>query len=242
MNTGVQRSGATPAAANTATTRPVGSRVGNAFGTGKSLPVIAMAHEIPYVATATVADLHDLEHKVVTAMGMHGARYLHVLVPCPLGWGTDSADTVRIARLAAESGLFPVFEARDGEVTDVRRIRRQVPVEEYLRLRLGSPTCSATLVTPTWSPGCSGRPTVRSPTSGYWRRSRHDHSVRRSPSAPGRARPTSPAPGGPNARSTSSGSRRAATPAPRERTSAPGCTTRSPAAPATRRHGGGSWR
>jgi len=82
----VQRSGATPAAASTATTRPVGSRVGNAFGTGKSLPVIAMAHALPFVATATVADLHDLERKVVTAMGMHGARYLHVLVPCPLGW------------------------------------------------------------------------------------------------------------------------------------------------------------
>jgi pyruvate ferredoxin oxidoreductase beta subunit len=135
MNTGVQRSGATPAAASTATTRPVGSRVGNAFGTGKSLPAIAMAHQVPYVATATVADLHDLEHKVVTAMGMHGSRYLHVLVPCPLGWGTSSADTVRVARLAAESGFFPVFEARDGEVTGVRRIRRQVPVEDYLRLQ-----------------------------------------------------------------------------------------------------------
>ena len=135
MNTGVQRSGATPAAASTATTRPVGSRVGNAFGTGKSLPVIAMAHELPFVATATVADLHDLERKVVTAMGMHGARYLHVLVPCPLGWGTSSADTVRVARLAVESGFFPVFEARGGEVTDVGRIRRQVPVADYLRLQ-----------------------------------------------------------------------------------------------------------
>jgi pyruvate ferredoxin oxidoreductase beta subunit len=135
MNTGVQRSGATPPAASTANTRPVGSRVGNAFGTGKSLPVIAMAHEIPYVATATVADLHDLEAKVTTAMSLHGSRYLHVLVPCPLGWGTTSADTIRVARLAIESGFFPVFEARDGAVTDVRRIRRQVPVEEYLRVQ-----------------------------------------------------------------------------------------------------------
>src|SRR4029078_12042156 len=102
--------------------------VGNAFGTGKSLPVIAKAHEIPFVATATVADLHDLERKVGAAMHMRGARCLHVLVPCPLGWGTDSADTVRVARLAAESGFFPVFEARDGEETDVRRIRRPVRV------------------------------------------------------------------------------------------------------------------
>ena len=135
MNTGVQRSGATPPAASTATTRPVGSRIGNAFGTGKSLPVIAMAHQIPYVATATVADLHDLERKVATAMRLHGSRYLHVLVPCPLGWGTSSADTVRVARLATESGFFPVFEAHDGDVTEVKPIRRQVPVSEYLRLQ-----------------------------------------------------------------------------------------------------------
>jgi len=133
MNTGVQRSGATPPAASTATTRPVGSSVGNAFGTGKSLPMIAMAHEIPYVATATVADLHDLEAKVVRAMGMHGARYLHVLVPCPLGWGTASAETVRIARLAVRCGLFPVFEAEHGSVTGASPIRQPVPVEDYLR-------------------------------------------------------------------------------------------------------------
>ena len=92
-----------------------------------------MAHEIPYVATATVAELRDLEAKVQTAMEIHGARYLHVFVPCPLGWGTDSGDTIRIARLAKESGIFPVFEARDGEVTGVSKIRHQVPVEEYLR-------------------------------------------------------------------------------------------------------------
>ena len=133
MNTGVQRSGATPPAARTATTQAVGPQPGNQFGQGKSVPLIAMAHEIPYVATATVAELRDLEAKVQTAMEIHGARYLHVFVPCPLGWGTDSGDTIRIARLAKESGIFPVFEARDGEVTGVSKIRQQVPVEEYLR-------------------------------------------------------------------------------------------------------------
>jgi pyruvate ferredoxin oxidoreductase beta subunit len=56
-------------------------------------------------------------------------------VPCPLGWGASSADTIRVARLAKESGLFPVFEAERGEVTAVSPIRRQVPVEEYLRLQ-----------------------------------------------------------------------------------------------------------
>ena len=88
MNTGVQRSSATPPAARTATTMAVGAEPGNVFGQGKDLPAIAMAHDIPYVATATVADLRDLEAKVRRAMEFRGARYLHILVPCPLGWGT----------------------------------------------------------------------------------------------------------------------------------------------------------
>jgi pyruvate ferredoxin oxidoreductase beta subunit len=133
MNTGVQRSAATPAAARTATTEPLGSQPGNAFGQGKSAPLIAMAHEIPYVATATVAELRDLEAKVARAMALHGPRYIHVLVPCPLGWGSATAETIRIARLAKESGLFPLFEAVDGRITAVSRIRRKVPVEAYLR-------------------------------------------------------------------------------------------------------------
>ena len=135
MNTGVQRSGATPPAARTATTKPVGVEPGNAFGQGKNAALIAMAHEIPYVATATVAELHDLEAKVERAMELHGARYLHVFVPCPLGWGAESKDTIRIARLAKETGLFPVFEAEHGEVVSVSKIRRPAPVEEYLRLQ-----------------------------------------------------------------------------------------------------------
>jgi len=133
MNTGVQRSGATPAAARTATTEAVGREPGNPFGQGKNVPQIAMAHDIPYVATATVADLRDLEAKVVKGMGMRGARYLHVLVHCPLGWATGADQAIRLARLAVESGLFPVFEAEHGSVTAVTKIRRQVPVEEYLR-------------------------------------------------------------------------------------------------------------
>jgi pyruvate ferredoxin oxidoreductase beta subunit len=135
MNTGVQRSGATPPAARTATTKPVGSTNGNEFGQGKNAPLIAMAHEIPYVATATVAELHDLEAKVERAMELHGARYLHVFVPCPLGWGSASADTIKVARLAKETGLFPVFEAEHGEVVAVSKIRHRVPVTEYLRIQ-----------------------------------------------------------------------------------------------------------
>ena len=133
MNTGVQRSSATPPAARTATTPAVGPAPGNVFGTGKNLPLIAVAHNIPYVATASVSNLQDLERKVEKAMTIEGARYIHVFVPCPLGWGSASHDTIRIARLAAESGLFPLFEAEHGLVTDSIPIRRQVPVEDYLR-------------------------------------------------------------------------------------------------------------
>jgi pyruvate ferredoxin oxidoreductase beta subunit len=133
MNTGVQRSSATPPAARTANTKPVGPEPGNVFGQGKNAPLIAMAHEIPYVATATVAELRDLEAKIERAMEFRGARYVHVFVPCPLGWGSASKDTIRIARLAKETGLFPVFEAEHGEVVSVSKIRRRVPVEEYLR-------------------------------------------------------------------------------------------------------------
>jgi pyruvate ferredoxin oxidoreductase beta subunit len=99
------------------------------------VPLIAMAHEIPYVATATVADLRDLEYKATRAMDFHGARYLHILVPCPLGWGSSPADTVKVARLATESGLFPVFEAEAGEVTGATAIRHQVPVTDYMRIQ-----------------------------------------------------------------------------------------------------------
>ncbi len=152
MNTGVQRSSATPAGARTSTTPALGEAPGNAFGTGKNLPALAMAHGIPYVATASIADLRDLEAKVLRAMGIHGARYLHVHVPCPLGWGSDPAETVLVARLAVESGLFPLFEAAHGDVVGRTPIRRPSKVESYLRLQKrfahlfdGSPVSQATV-------------------------------------------------------------------------------------------------
>jgi pyruvate ferredoxin oxidoreductase beta subunit len=135
MNTGVQRSSATPPAARTATTMPLGPEPGAEFGKGKNVPLIAMAHEIPYVATATVADLRDLEAKVEKAMTFRGARYLQVFVPCPLGWGAASCDTIKLARLAHETGIFPVFEAEHGEITAVSKIRHLQKVDPYLRLQ-----------------------------------------------------------------------------------------------------------
>ena len=87
------------------------------------------------MATATIADLRDIEAKVAHAMSLRGARYIHILVTCPLGWGRASKDSIRLARLAAETGIFPVWEGERGDVTNVNKIRRRVPVEEYLKLQ-----------------------------------------------------------------------------------------------------------
>ncbi len=135
MNTGVQRSSATPPAARTATTQLVGEHPGADWGKGKDVPLIAMAHGIPYVATATVADLRDLEAKVTKAMSFHGARYIQILTPCPLGWGVKSGLTVTAARLAMETGFFPVYEAEYGKITSVRKIVQKQPVINYLKIQ-----------------------------------------------------------------------------------------------------------
>jgi pyruvate ferredoxin oxidoreductase beta subunit len=133
MNTGVQRSSSTPPMARTATTFPVGSYLGNDAKSGKNLPEIAIAHNIPYVATASVAHVTDLEQKVMAAIHIRGARYIHVHVPCPLGWGIKTSETIKIARLAIDCGLFPLFEVVNGAMTTSFTIENLVPVEEYLK-------------------------------------------------------------------------------------------------------------
>jgi len=127
MNTGVQRSSFTPFGARTTTT-PTGNTTRK-----KNLPLIAADHGIPYVATATVDDFRDLQRKVKTALSIEGPKYIHILAPCPLGWGHPGELTVQICRLAKDTGLFPVYEIIDGKVTNVRKIRVKVPVEEYLK-------------------------------------------------------------------------------------------------------------
>jgi pyruvate ferredoxin oxidoreductase beta subunit len=135
MNTGVQRSSQTPPAARTATTMPVGPQPGNTFNTGKSVPLIAMAHGIPYVASASVHDLHDLEYKIEKAMSFRGARYVEIFVPCPLGWGSKPGDTIKVGRLAVECGMYPLIEAEHGELTSVRKILQRQSVDDYLKLQ-----------------------------------------------------------------------------------------------------------
>ncbi|MCF6236348.1 MAG: thiamine pyrophosphate-dependent enzyme [Gammaproteobacteria bacterium] len=132
MNTGVQRSGSTPHAVRTSTSPP------GQFSQGKKeikkdvISIIA-AHNMPYAATATIAYFPDLKAKVEKAMRIKGPRFLQILSPCPLGWVHDSALSVSVARLAVETGLFPLVELEHGELTGVMRLAEQKPVEEYLR-------------------------------------------------------------------------------------------------------------
>ena len=145
MNTGVQRSGATPPAARTATTKPVGAEPGNAFGQGKNAPLIAMAHEIPYVATATVAELHDLEAKVERAMELRGPRYLHVFVPCPLGWGADVEGHRSASRGSRRRpASSPSSRQSTAMSSRSRRSGGRCPSRSTCDCSAASPTCSAT--------------------------------------------------------------------------------------------------
>ena len=132
MNTGVQRSGLTPFAAHT-TTSPSGL-VSHGNPTGKKdVPHIALAHGIPYVATASVGYPFDLEKKVKKALAIRGPKYIQIYSNCPLGWRHDPAETINLAKLAVETGIYPLYEYENGQLTSVRRIARKRPVEEYLR-------------------------------------------------------------------------------------------------------------
>ena len=133
MNTGVQSSGLTPFDTNT-TTSPVGSQsIGN-IRPKKPMPEIAMAHGIPYVATASVGFVQDLQRKVKKALVIKGPKYIQVHVPCPLGWRHESNKTIDVGKLAVETGLYPLIEYESGQLTARRQIK-PLPVEEYLKIQ-----------------------------------------------------------------------------------------------------------
>lgn len=129
MNTGVQRSSATPPGAWTSTTpaKHLNERP------KKDMVQIMAAHKVPYVATATIAYPQDLIAKVQRAAGIRGTKFLHLLAPCPTGWRYDPRYSVKIARLAVESKFFPLFEVLNGEEYSMNVPSKGIPVEEYLR-------------------------------------------------------------------------------------------------------------
>ena len=132
MNTGVQRSASTPYLAST-TTSPHGRRAWGEDRPKKDMPAIAAAHGIPYVATASLAYPQDLINKIKKALSIKGPKYIQIDCPCNIGWGFQESKTIEIARLAAQTGLTPLFEMENGQVTKVRKIKGRKPVEEYLK-------------------------------------------------------------------------------------------------------------
>lgn len=130
MNTGIQRSSATPFGAWTTTTK-------SKKQVRKPLPEIMAAHRIPYVATASIAFLDDLERKVKKAKEINGGlRYIELLVPCPTGWRFPSEKTIEVARLAVLTGAFPLYEVENGEKWTITVEPEEfLPIEEYLKLQ-----------------------------------------------------------------------------------------------------------
>ncbi len=131
MNTGVQKSGLTPFGART-TTSPAGRRLAGARTVKKDIFEIVAAHGVDYAATATVADAHDLMRKVQKARETAGTSFLHVLAPCPTGWGIEACETLEVARAAVDCGLWVQAEYEGGQYHINKRPQRFGDVTQHL--------------------------------------------------------------------------------------------------------------
>ncbi len=131
MNTGIQKSSATPRGAWTTTT-PQGMLK---TSPKKNMPEIMAAHQIPYMATASIAYPEDLVRKVEKAKRLQGFRFLHLLASCPSGWKFSPDLTVKMARLAVETRIFPLYEVTHGETYELNLDPEYRPVQDYLRLQ-----------------------------------------------------------------------------------------------------------
>ena len=132
MNTGIQRSGATPFGAST-TTSAVGTAALGKAQQRKDMSAIAVAHHVPYVAQAVASHWQDLSEKVERAARAGGPAFLNVLTNCPLGWGHEPRLAPRILNAAVDSCFWPLYDVVDGRyrLTYVPEVK--VPVEEWLR-------------------------------------------------------------------------------------------------------------
>lgn len=132
MNTGIQRSSATPAFAWTSTT-PVGKVEPGKREPKKDLAMFAVAHNVPYVATASPSHFIDLIRKAEKAFAADGPALLNVIAPCPRGWRYPTENGVKIAKLAVETGIWPLYEVENGKYRITLRPRELKPVEEWLK-------------------------------------------------------------------------------------------------------------
>ncbi len=132
MNTGVQRSSCTPYGAMTTTSPPGKKSIGQVTWK-KNVPGIAVAHNIPYVATASPAYFLDLMNKVKKAALVKGPAYIHIYSPCPTGWGSAPERSIEFAKLVVETRVFPLYEVIEGRYIMSRKITKPKPVQEYLK-------------------------------------------------------------------------------------------------------------
>jgi pyruvate/2-oxoacid:ferredoxin oxidoreductase beta subunit len=133
MNTGIQRSGSTPFGAWTTTT-PVGKVKAGKANFKKDMPQIMMAHNVPYVATASVGHIQDFINKFEKAKKIKGFRFIQVYTPCPTGWRSDTAKTIELCKLAVDTGMWTLYEMENGKLT-INRKPKMTPVQEYLKLQ-----------------------------------------------------------------------------------------------------------
>jgi pyruvate ferredoxin oxidoreductase beta subunit len=134
MNTGIQRSSATPYGATT-TTSPAGRVSIGQFSWKKDMPAIAAAHNIPYVATANPSYPFDLIEKVKKGLAVKGPAYIQILSVCPTGWRCSTEQTVKIGRLAAETGAFPLYEVENGKYKISYKTDKLRPIKDYMKLQ-----------------------------------------------------------------------------------------------------------
>lgn len=133
-NTGMQRSGATPRHAYTTTTP------GGKSQTKKNMPLLMLDHNIPYVATASIAYPGDLYDKVIKAKSIKGFKYIEIFAPCFTGWGFDPSQVIEMSRMAVKTGAWSLFEAENGKIsfsspTDAIMSGKteRMPIDDYLR-------------------------------------------------------------------------------------------------------------
>jgi pyruvate/2-oxoacid:ferredoxin oxidoreductase beta subunit len=131
MNTGIQRSSATPAGGWTTTTPASALKRQNK----KNIVAIMASHGIPYAATASISDPQDLKEKLHKAKGITGTRFIHLLASCPTGWRHAPELSVEVARLAVQSRVFPLFEVMDGENWQLSSMPEKIDVKSYLKMQ-----------------------------------------------------------------------------------------------------------
>lgn len=135
MNTGIQRSSATPKYTDT-TTSPVGKKIPGKQQYRKDLTMIMASHHLPYVAqTSPLSNFKDLHEKAEKAIYTKGPAFLNVLAPCPRGWGYDTPNLMDILRLAVETCFWPLYEVVEGKYRISYKPKNKLPVEEFLKLQ-----------------------------------------------------------------------------------------------------------